>query len=118
MHKTPKHIYEEIVKERPFCERQEYFHDHDCRGRSTMEHALIFRGSQLTEKWSIIRLCYWSHLGPGLNKRINEWIALNHATKQDLKKYKNAGWEQKLKYLNKIYGAVYKTNRGTAKRNS
>jgi len=104
MHKTPKHIYEEILQERPFCERQELLHDHICRGRSTMEHALLFKGSQLTEKWAIIRLCYWSHLGPGLNKRINEWIALNHAEPADLEKYKNAGWDKKLKYLNRIYG--------------
>jgi len=104
MHKTPKHIYEEILRERPFCERQALLHDHECHGRSTMEHCWIYSGRQLVEKWSIIRLCYWSHLGAGLNKRINEWISLRHATKADLAKYPNKDWEQIRKHLNKIYG--------------
>jgi len=103
MHKTPKHIYEEIVKERPLCERQEYFHDHICRGRSTMEHAHLYRGRQICEKWAIIRLCAWSHLGPGLDKRKNEFISLGHATIDDLKKYPNKNWLQIIQYLNKKY---------------
>jgi hypothetical protein len=104
MRATPKHIYDEIARERPFCERNALLHDHICQGRSTMEHAWIYRGRQITEKWAIIRLCEWSHLGKGLNKRINEWISLRHATEADLKKYPNKNWEQIKKYLNKLYG--------------
>ncbi len=104
MHKTPKHIYEEIVMERPPCERNALLNDHICQGRSTMEHAWIHRGKQICEKWAIIRLCWWAHLGPGLNKRINEWISLRHATEADLKKYPGKDWEQIRKYLNKKHG--------------
>lgn len=105
MHNTLPQVFEEISQERPFCERQALFRDHLCQGRSTMEHAIIYAGRQLNEKWSIIRLCYWSHLGPGLNKRINEWIALQHATEADLKKYPKRDWNQmkiKLKVILKI----------------
>ncbi len=104
MHKTPKRIYEEILLERPFCERKEIFNDHICRGRSTMEHAFLHRGKQIPDKWAVIRLCEWVHLGAGLNKRINEYIALTHATAEDLEKYPGKDWGQIKKYLTKLYG--------------
>lgn len=106
MHETKKEIYEEIVRERPFCERNERLHDHICQGRSTMEHAFIYRGRQISDKWAIVRLCEWAHLGPGLNKRINEWLALSHATPDDLKKYPGKDWEQIKKYLDKKHGKI------------
>lgn len=102
MHNTPKTTYEQILRERPFCERNEALGDHQCQGRSTMEHAWIHQGKQITEKWAIIRLCEWAHLGKGLNKRINEWLALRHATPEDLKKYPGKDWEQIKKYLNTL----------------
>jgi len=105
MHKTPKHIFEEIVKERPECERQVCFKDHVCDGRSTMEHALIYRGRQIPDKWAVIRLCYWSHLGPGLDKRKNEYLALRHATPEDLAEYPKKDWSTLQNYLNKKYGS-------------
>jgi len=101
MHETPREIYEQIVRERPFCERNEILHDHTCQGRSTMEHAWIYRGKQITEKWAIIRLCEWAHLGPGLNKRINEWLSLRHTIDENLKKYPGKDWEHIKKHLNK-----------------
>jgi hypothetical protein len=104
MHETPKKTYEEILRERPFCERQALLHDHICSGRSTMEHAWIYAGKQIPDKWAIIRSCWWAHLGSGLNKRINEWISLRHATEADLKKYPNKNWEQIRKHLNNLYG--------------
>jgi hypothetical protein len=103
MHTTPKKTYQEILTERPFCERKEALHDHECSGRSTMEHAWIYRGKQITDKWAIIRICYWAHLGPGLKKEINQWVALRHAKPEDLAKYPNKNWEQIKKYLNKKY---------------
>ena len=101
MHKTPKKIFEEIANERPLCERNEILQDHVCVGRSTMEHAWIYRGRQVNEKWAIIRLCEWAHLRAGLNKRINEWLSLRHATAEDLAKYPGKDWGQIKKYLNK-----------------
>ena len=75
-----------------------------------MEHAFIFRNRQVDEKWAIIRLCQRAHsVGPYatcgiLNKEINQWIGLRHASEADLKKYPRAGWEQKKKYLSLKYG--------------
>lgn len=106
MHKTPKRIFDEIAAERPLCERNEVLEDHDCIGCSTMEHAWIYRGKQINEKWAIIRLCEWAHLGKGLNKRINEWLSLKHATDEDLAKYPGKDWGQIKKYLNKVYGKM------------
>lgn len=102
MHTTPKETYAEILQERPFCERNEVLQDHVCWGRSTMEHAWIYGGRQITDKWAIVRICYWAHLGKGLDKRKNEWLALRHATPEDLKKYPGKNWVQIKKYLNKL----------------
>ncbi len=61
--------------------------DYDCKGRITWEHAFIYAGRQINEAWAIIPLCEYHHLGKGLNKKINQEIALNRATEQDLNKY-------------------------------
>lgn len=105
MHKTPKKIFDEIAAERPFCERASLFHDHVCAGRSTMEHAWFYAGKQINEKWAIIRLCEWAHsVGPyamngGLNKEMNQFISLKHATIQDLAKFPRRDWAQIMKHL-------------------
>lgn len=101
MHKTSKKIFQEIERERPPCERYFLLKDHACQGRSTMEHAFTHRGKQIPEKWAVIRLCYWAHLGPGLDKRKNEWIALTHMQSEDLEKYPGKDWVQLAKYLTK-----------------
>ena len=93
MHETSKEVFKEIERERPFCERQEIFHDHKCQGHSTMEHAFIYAGKQIPDKWAVIRICEWAHSvnrfqnGGGLDKEKNQYIALSHATEEDLKKY-------------------------------
>ena len=109
MHQTAKSIFDEILKERPFCERAALLHDHVCAGRSTMEHVWIYSGKQLNDKWAIIRLCEYAHsVGPYamngiLDKQINQWISLTHATGQDLAKYPRRDWAQLRRYLKK-YG--------------
>jgi hypothetical protein len=109
MHKTPKRIFEEIAKERPPCERAATFQDHACGGRSTMEHCFIYAGRQIDEKWAIIRLCEFAHsVGPYamngiLDKSKNRFIALKHATTEDLAKYPRVDWEQLIKSLNNRY---------------
>ena len=72
------------------CARQEALHDHECDGKITWEHALIYAGKKVQSSWSIIPLCEWAHSvnrhqdGPGLNKEINVWIALNRATDEEV----------------------------------
>jgi hypothetical protein len=70
-----------------------------CEGRITWEHAFIYAGHQINEKWAIIPLCEHHHLGPGLNKQINQKIALARATAEDFKKYPKFDWRQMKKFL-------------------
>jgi hypothetical protein len=69
----------------------------DCKGRITWEHAIIYAGKQVQEKWAIIPLCEYHHLGKGLDKQINIFIALSRATPEELKKYPRVDWEQEKK---------------------
>lgn len=64
----------------------------NCKGRITWEHALLYAGKQVQETFAIIPLCWYHHLGDGLNKRINIQIALSRATPADLKRYPSQTW--------------------------
>ena len=75
------------------CARAE---DGGCWGRITIEHALIYAGKQINELWCLLPLCWFHHLGEGLNKAKNQLIALSRATPEDLAKYPRLDW-QKLK---------------------
>ena len=66
--------------------------DHECSGRITWEHAFIYAGRQVNEVWAIIPLCWYHHLGAGLDKRINERISIARATDEDLAKYPRRKW--------------------------
>lgn len=72
----------------------------ECQGRITWEHAFIYAGKQINEKWAIIPLCVYHHLGEGLVKNENQRIALARATPEDLAKYPNFDWEKRRNYLN------------------
>jgi hypothetical protein len=76
----------------------------DCKGRITWEHAWIYSGRQINEKWAIIPLCVFHHLGEGLDKMLNCWLSLKRATATELLKYPKVNWLQKIKFLNKKYG--------------
>ena len=64
----------------------------ECSGRVTWEHAWIYGGRQIQEKWAIIPLCVFHHLGAGLNKKENQKISLLRATEEDLLKYPKKDW--------------------------
>ena len=68
----------------------------DCSGRVTWEHAFIYAGKQINEKWAIIPLCWYHYLGAGMNKRINEAIALSRTKSEDFEKYPRKNWAQML----------------------
>lgn len=80
-----------------YCERVS---EGVCSGRLTKEHAFIYAGKQIQELWAVIDLCWYHHLGAGMNKNINEKIALSKATDEDLAKYPKKDWQQ----LKKRYG--------------
>ena len=72
----------------------------DCLGRITWEHAWTYANKQIQERWAIIPLCVYHHLGLGLVKKANQLIALNRATPEDLKKYPNKDWSKERLRLN------------------
>ncbi len=89
MRKIPNKMREEMANDSYYntCSRLE---DGGCGGRITWEHAVIFAGRQLNEKWAIIPMCERHH-GVGtyqdggiLDKQRNLHIALNRATDQEL----------------------------------
>lgn len=90
--------------------------DKNCSGRITWEHALYYAGKQIQEKWAIIPLCWYHHLGEGLVKDFNEWVALNRLfrnnewLKEAKKKYPKAisSWKQRILFLNKKYDSRFK----------
>ena len=101
MRPIPEKIKKEISKNKYYakCARQ----SPECDGRITIEHAMIYAGRQVNEIWALIPLCWYHHLGSGLNKRINEFIALQRASDEDLSKYPKSDFFQKRSYLKKLY---------------
>lgn len=83
------------------CARAKLELTNSCSGRITMEHAFINGGNQMDEAWAIVPLCWYHHLGEGLVKWINKFLALTRATEADLLKYPRTDWEQQRTYLTK-----------------
>lgn len=84
---------------------------HECHGRITWEHVIIYGGKQIQARWAILPLCAWAHAVDefqdcgDLNKEVNTWIALNRATNQELQDISKAiNYFHRLDYLNSIYG--------------
>lgn len=64
----------------------------ECEGRITWEHALTYAGKQVQERFAIIPLCVYHHLGAGLNKRWNIDYAMSRATEEDKSRYPRLPW--------------------------
>ncbi len=84
---------------------------HECQGKITFEHALIYASSQLQTRYAILAICEYGHGvngfqdGGDMKKEVHEWIALNRATPEERKSISKAiNQEQRLKYLNGKYG--------------
>lgn len=75
-----------------------------CEGRITLEHAWIYAGKQINEIWAIIPLCWFHHLGAGLNKEFNQYLSIVRATPADFAKYSRFDWVQRRRYLIGKYG--------------
>lgn len=94
------------------CARKALLDDHECV-RSPLkpwqivewEHALYQASSKIQLKFAIVPLCWYSHSGPGMNKEINVWIALNRATDDELEAIsKVINYTREKERLNAIYG--------------
>lgn len=89
--------------------------DGGCKGRITLEHAIIFAGKQVNSKWAIIPLCEYHHAvntyqdGGDLDKDINKCIALNRATDAELDMIsKVIDYKKERERLNEKYRGIYK----------
>lgn len=76
----------------------------ECVGRITWEHSSYYQGKKIQDRWSLIPLCVYHHLGKGLNKEYNRYLALSRATDEDLEKYPKSDFKQQKKYLQQKYG--------------
>ena len=109
MRPIPKKLLKEILKD-PFYQTCIRHKEKKCGGRITFEHAIIYAGKQVNEKWCILPVCERHH---GVNsyqdrgdmdKKYHEWVAVNRMTIDDEKTYCRVDWKIKRKYLNSIYG--------------
>lgn len=75
------------------CMRRIALDDHECQGDPVRgrygrmiewEHALTYAGKQVQKRYAIVPLCWWAHRGPGQNKEINVWLALNRASQEEM----------------------------------
>lgn len=93
----------QIILADPYYQRCARFKEGTCDGRITWEHCWIYGGRQINEVWAIIPLCWYHHLGKGLDKQKNRYLSLKRASVQDLLKYPKKAWLQLIEYLNGIY---------------
>lgn len=102
MRPIPKTLKDDIASDPYYkhCARR----SGECEGRITWEHAWIYAGRQINEKWTIIPLCWYHHLGSGLNKEVNQYLSIVRASENDLRKYPKGDWHQKRRYLVGKYG--------------
>lgn len=92
MYNMPKKLRRDLAEDSFYtvCARREALDDHACQPDPVFgkliewEHALIYAGKQVQKHFAIVPLCWWAHRGPGLNKEINVWIALNRATQLEM----------------------------------
>jgi hypothetical protein len=75
----------------------------ECSGRTTIEHSMKVRNRQIDDYWNLIPLCVYHHLGRGLDKEYNRYLALRRATDEDLAKYPKTDFKQMKKYLIEKY---------------
>lgn len=89
MNKIPEKLRKQLAAD-PTYKRCALLGYHECAGRITWEHAVMFKGKQLQERWAIIPICAKGHAvdqyqdAGTLNKEMNLWVALNRATEEDL----------------------------------
>ena len=93
----------------PFFARCARWREGNCDGRITWEHAIIYAGRQVNERWAIIPLCAYHHAvddhqdGGDLDKDLNVLIALSRAEPSELEKYPKRDWLFEYARLRKRY---------------
>lgn len=105
MSPIPPAVKAEILAD-PFYKTCARSQEGECDGRVTWEHAYTYGGKQIQEKWAILPLCVYHHLGLGLDKDLNHFLALIRADINDISaRMPKKDWKQELIYLAKLFGA-------------
>lgn len=116
MNNIPQKLRKELAAD-PFyktCALAGLF-QHECDGRITWEHTLIYAGKQIQARFAIVPLCAKAHSvdqfqdAGDLNKKINVWVALNRASDDDLLSISKAvDYFLYRSHLNEYFGCVYR----------
>lgn len=84
----------------------------ECGGRVTREHAVMYAGRKVQERWAIIPCCAKHHGvdryqdAPGTApKELRLWVALNRATDEELEALPRANLLRKRELMNAQIGA-------------
>ena len=81
-----------------------------CSGRITWEHALIYAGKKMQDKFAIVPLCEYHHsIGKhhedgDLQKDYGQWVAISRMTPEDYLNYPKRNWKKDLQLLENKYG--------------
>jgi hypothetical protein len=105
MRKIPPKLRQEL-------DADPYYHECCIMGRTTEKidwhHNFTWQGSQLNEAWCILPLSETVHNSITQYKDICDWIMLNRASEETLKKYSKAvDLIRKRDYLNKKFNEIY-----------
>lgn len=106
-------VANEVMSRKEDCVRG---HEGTCKGRTTIEHALYYAGKRMDEPWALVKLCAYHHGVDefqdrgDLVKPINELMALQQATDEQLMEYPKAEFIKRRNLLRKQYPKLVNGN--------
>lgn len=92
---SPKH--KKIIASDPYyrvCARK----NEECAGRISIDHVFLYANKQIDELFNLLPVCSYHHgieeyaNCKGQDKTINQTLALQRATRQDIEKYPRLMW--------------------------
>jgi hypothetical protein len=90
-----------------------------CSGRVEWEHAHLYAGRQINERWAIVPVCTYHHRGRGLDKNVNKYASLLRMTEEERTtaetKYPRTNWQQLMDWLGLRYPLFRLPDWATAK---
>lgn len=110
MRKIPPKLLQDILND-PYYAKCIRHKEGQCKGRITLEHAIIYGGKQVNDKWAILPVCAYHHAvdefqdNGDVDKDYHEYVALSRTTIREVSdKYPKRDWEQRWRYLESKYG--------------
>ena len=96
----------DILSKSPLMTRciHTYRDGHICKGRLTWEHSCYYAGKQIQNWWSIVPCCQsMNNDVHGLDKKYNQWVALQRASAIDVLKFPCKDWLTLARYLDSLF---------------